>query len=121
MERNTAVAQYLLNLSATGKTDYSLWKATRSLEKPEKFNPPIKKPSGDWARTDAEKASTFAIHLAEVFKPNARVFSEGSEAEFLTCPQRAEQCNNNIQAATLKEFFTGILKLTIKRILQVWI
>uniref|UniRef100_A0ABD2X0R9 Uncharacterized protein n=1 Tax=Trichogramma kaykai TaxID=54128 RepID=A0ABD2X0R9_9HYME len=96
MDRNTAIAKYLLNLSATEKTDYSLWKATRSIERPENFNPPIKKPSGDWARTVAEKASTFAIHLTEVFKPKDRVISEGSEAELLTCPQHAEQCNNII-------------------------
>ncbi|GAB0092838.1 RNA-binding protein 39 [Sergentomyia squamirostris] len=67
--RNESVAHYLQNLSPTESTDYSLFKATKKINQPKKTIPPIRKSDGTWARTDEEKASTFAQHLKEVFSP----------------------------------------------------
>ena len=54
-------------LSPTGRGEYSLWKATKNLDKPRQAYTPIK---SLLARTDTEKAEVFAAHLATVFKPN---------------------------------------------------
>lgn len=64
-----AMKNRLQNISSTGKGVYSLWNATKSLNKSQKHSPPLKTPCS-WARTDSEKAETFAKHLATVFKPN---------------------------------------------------
>ena len=57
---------YLQNLSATKATDYSLWKATKNICKQTSHSSVIKKDNGNWAKSDAEKAETFANHLSDV-------------------------------------------------------
>lgn len=69
-EQNQSVQNYLRELSATEGTGYSLWKATKNLKKPTNSNPPIRLPTGDWARSDEEKANAFAAHLTTVFAPH---------------------------------------------------
>lgn len=61
----------LSHLTATKETEYSLWKATKSIKQPKKQNPPIKTSNGTWARSDKEKANKFAEHLSKVFTPLA--------------------------------------------------
>jgi hypothetical protein len=53
--RNSSVQQYLINLTPTAETNYSLWKVTRKLKRPQQHIPPIRKPDNTWARTDAKK------------------------------------------------------------------
>ncbi|VVD04712.1 unnamed protein product [Leptidea sinapis] len=52
--------------SPTGRNNYSLWKASRSVKKPQKHCPLIKSPNCAWAKTDSEKAKAFASNLAQV-------------------------------------------------------
>lgn len=59
----------LESLTATKASNYSLWKITRSCDKPNAPKAPIKKENG-WARTSQDKADLFADHLTSVFKPN---------------------------------------------------
>lgn len=40
-----------------------------------KVKTPIRKEDGEWAKSDADKAHTFANHLNQVFKPHPRVVS----------------------------------------------
>lgn len=61
---------YLKQLSSHSDTNYSLWKATKYLKRPQQPYPPIRLPNGDWARSDEEKAKAFADHLEGVFTPN---------------------------------------------------
>jgi hypothetical protein len=35
------------------------------------MKPPIRKPTGEWARSEHEKAELFAQHFKEVFKPHS--------------------------------------------------
>ena len=58
---------FLKGLSPTENTDYSLWKATKSLKQPTKPIPPLRRPNNTWARSDKEKADTFAQHFENVF------------------------------------------------------
>lgn len=45
------------------------------------MNMPIRKPNGTWAKTDKDKAYTFANHLCEVFQPHQREVSAEEEED----------------------------------------
>ncbi|KAH8266730.1 hypothetical protein KR018_000782, partial [Drosophila ironensis] len=51
-------------------TKYSLWKAHQNLSAPIATTTPIRNSSGRWARSDKDRAETFATHLQSVFQPN---------------------------------------------------
>lgn len=68
----------LESLTATRATNYSLWKMTRSCDRPNIPRGPIKK-GNDWARTNQDKADVFAEHLASVFKPNETLDNSSEE------------------------------------------
>lgn len=67
---NTTLRTKLQNLTATASTEYSLWKFTKNLNRPQQSKSAIRKSNGAWARTSKEKANIFAQHLANVFTPN---------------------------------------------------
>jgi hypothetical protein len=66
-ERNASFQYYTSNLSPT---DYTLWKASKSLHPPTTNIPPIKTTDNKWARNDREKAYAFAHYLETVFTPH---------------------------------------------------
>ena len=68
--KNRNFQNYLEGLSPTASTEYSLWKATRSISKSVQPQPPIRKADNSWAKNDRDKAETFATHLDNVFSPN---------------------------------------------------
>lgn len=70
IDRDEGLRNYLEHLSPTEATDYSLWKATKKLNRPQVVNPPLRYANGHWARSNSEKANLFAEHLANVFKPH---------------------------------------------------
>jgi hypothetical protein len=61
--------------------DHSLWKATKQLKQPTQRIPPIRSADQTWARSDREKANTFAGHLEKTFKPNELPQNEVLEIE----------------------------------------
>lgn len=69
-DRNAEFQVYLESLDATAATDYSLWKATKKIKRPITVSSPLRKPDSSWARSDQEKANTFAEHLTSVFQPH---------------------------------------------------
>lgn len=79
--KNLALQNYLENLTATEVTDYSLWRATRKIKKTNLPIPPIRKTDNSWARSDKEKADTFAEHLSNVFKPHESTITQTEENE----------------------------------------
>ncbi|KAH8343604.1 hypothetical protein KR067_004073, partial [Drosophila pandora] len=54
----------------TSSTKHSLWRAYPTLSSPKETVMPIRNPTGGWARSDADRASTFANHLKNIFQPN---------------------------------------------------
>uniref|UniRef100_A0A1B0CFJ6 Uncharacterized protein n=1 Tax=Lutzomyia longipalpis TaxID=7200 RepID=A0A1B0CFJ6_LUTLO len=68
--KNNGIQEYLQNLSATEASDYSLWRATKKVNRSQKSVPPIRTPSGEWAKNCEEKATVFANHLVQIFTPN---------------------------------------------------
>jgi len=67
--KNEGIQTYLQKLTPTEATDYSLWKATRKIKQPQHQIPPIRIKRNKWARTDKQKATAYAKHLASVFQP----------------------------------------------------
>lgn len=68
--KNETLKEKLASLSATKKDNYSLWKVTKELKRPKQHIPPLRTPTGGWAKMSCEKAELFAKYLSEVFKPN---------------------------------------------------
>lgn len=80
-DKNTGIQSYLMSLSPTAETDYSLSKTTRRLKQPQRISPPVRREDGSWARCPKEKANTFATYLSKVFVPNPREISHEEEEE----------------------------------------
>ena len=57
-------------MDSTETSDYTIWKATENIKRPTSHVPPIRKPDRSWAKSDQDKADTFALHLEDQFKPN---------------------------------------------------
>lgn len=68
--KNERFQEFTSKLSPTEASDYSLWKATRYLKRPQICIPPILKNDGTWAKDCKDKAETFASYFKEVFKPH---------------------------------------------------
>lgn len=88
--RNDAFKTYLSSLTNKKDSDYSLWKATKNLERPQQQNKPVRKGDGSWARSNEEKAEVFANHLQSTFTPNSTgpnpADEESEILEYLTSP-----------------------------------
>jgi len=83
-ERNQGIQRYLSELSPSAETNYSLWKATKRLKRPQIQFSPIRKQDGRWARSDEEKAEVFAEHLSKVFESHPRKITIHEEKKLLT-------------------------------------
>lgn len=79
--RNQEFQKYLENLTPTEATEYSLWKATKRLKRPQQHNTPLKNDNNTWARSDKDKAETYAKHLKNVFTPHPSQLSPNEEKD----------------------------------------
>jgi hypothetical protein len=89
--KNDRFQEYTANLSPTEASDYSLWKVTKHLKRPQVCIPPISKQDGTWAKSNSEKAEEFATYYSEVFKPHP--INSGIEQdiiEYLDSPTQLE-------------------------------
>ena len=113
--KNQSIQDYLSNLTATEATDYSLWKATKCLKRPQTSIPPIKTLKGKWARSNPEKATAFAEHFENVFKPFPSKCSTEEEKfihEYLRTPIEQIQ---NIKPIKVAETSNVIHNLNTKK------
>lgn len=106
--KDESIQNYLEGLCATEATDYSLWKATKRIGRPIKPIPPIRKENGEWARSDAEKAATFANHLAKVFQPYPQEITDEEETEIRDYLEAPFQMSPPIKKITIAEVKTTI-------------
>ena len=67
--KNEGIQDYLKGLTPTEVTDYSLWKASRKMKRPQHHTPPVRISHNTWARTDKQKSTALAEHLASAFQP----------------------------------------------------
>lgn len=77
---NESLKTYLTSLTNDASTEYSLWKATKKMNRPIAHIPPVKTREGNWAKSSREKANTFAEYLEDVFKPYEDKDYQGIEA-----------------------------------------
>jgi hypothetical protein len=63
---NDSINAYLRELTIDNNTDYSLWKATKIINRPIMQIAPIRKTDGTWARNNGQKAQRFAERLAHI-------------------------------------------------------
>jgi len=68
--KQQTIEAYLQGLTDDASTDYSLWKATKHLNRPTMSIPPLRKQERTWAKDDKEKAVVFAEHLERTFQTN---------------------------------------------------
>jgi len=110
-ERNQGIQKYLRELSPSAKTNYSLWKATKRLKRPQIQFPPIRKQDGRSARSDEEMAEVSAVHLSKVFEPHTREIIIDEEKKLLMDTNTSAQmavpimlftvntsCNQNVES-----------------------
>jgi len=65
---------------ATSEINYSLWKATKKLKRPQTHHPR----DGRWIRSEKENIKTFTVHLSKTFKPNSRKITLKEENKLLS-------------------------------------
>ncbi|KAH8338201.1 hypothetical protein KR074_005837, partial [Drosophila pseudoananassae] len=68
--------------------EHNLWQLTSHIKRPKKRVAQVRKPDGEWCRSDHERADAFAAHLEDAFTPFNRC-SEVDQAEterFLSLP-----------------------------------
>ena len=82
-DEKQAIQSYLESLTATEATEYSLWKATKQLNRPQTHIPPLRTAACDWAKSDSQKAHVLADHFAHVFQPYDSEIPEVEEREIL--------------------------------------
>ena len=109
-----ATAKYLIKLTATNSTNYSLWKSVKSNPEPTQRMPPLKDSKGSWAKTNPEKVQVFADHFSKVFEPfpSQDVTHDNEIEEFL---QSAGQLDVPIPNFTYQDVKRAIAKLNIKK------
>lgn len=116
-EKNQNIQEFLQDLTPTEATQYSLWKATRKLKNRDtEAIPPIRKADGTWARTDNDKATTFARHLEEVFQPHPSGLTAEEDEEIRTYLATPYQMSRPIQPIKTSEIKNHIAKnLNVKK------
>jgi hypothetical protein len=99
-----------LQQNIPARSDYSLWKATKKLRQIKK-PPPLRTSQGTLARSNVEKAHTFAEHLANVFQPHpAENEPEEKEAimQILETPYQLEPPINCLKIAEVQEVINSL-------------
>lgn len=114
-ERNNKIASYLQKITPTEATDYSLWKATKKINRPQNYIAPIRKNTGDWARTDHEKGLAFALHLSDVFKPYDSEITRAEEQLLIPPPVCSPLDNAPISPVKLAEVIDVIKNIRTKK------
>ena len=114
-ELNKNIGNYLFNLSPKESANYSLWKATKSLKRPQQFKTPIHRSNDKWAKTDDEKVVLFADHLYNVFQPPPREISEQEEKNLLQDIENQNTDSSSNPKVKLKEIKSIIKNLKNKK------
>ena len=70
IEEDRRDKSYIESLMNNKFTNFSLWRAAKSIKPPVEAQSPLRKADGTWARNAEEKANLFAHHLSTVFQPN---------------------------------------------------
>jgi hypothetical protein len=104
--KNDSIRTFLQGLTSTESTDYSLWKTMKKIKQVKEYFAPLRTPQGTWARTNTEKAYTFAKHLAKVFQPHPsenEVEEEEAIIHLLETPYQPDPPINRLKRSQVQE------------------
>ena len=103
---NDSISTYLRELTYDNNMDYSLWKATKKINRPVMQISPIGKTDGKGARNNEQKAQRFTEHLEQICQPlgsqeeiemiTEDIVQENEEIELATTTEVKNEVNNNI-------------------------
>jgi hypothetical protein len=103
---NDSNSTYQRELTNDNNTDYSLWKATKKINRPVMQIPPIRKTDGKRATNNEQKAQQFAEHLEQIFQPlgsqegnkiiTKDIVQKNEEIKLATTTKVKNVINNNI-------------------------
>lgn len=68
--KNETFEKYLTALAPTKEAGYSLWTASKRIRRPPTLSSPLRSSTGNWVRSDRDKARLFAEHFEKTFSPN---------------------------------------------------
>ena len=109
--KQQAIQTYLEGLTTTDASDYSLWKATKRLQRPQTQIPPLRTAGGDWAKSDTQKANVLAEYFANVVRPYAFETSKDEEREILQALDTPSWLKTPIKKIKINEVRFAINKL----------
>ena len=108
-QKQEAIQTYLEGLTATEATEYSLWKATKRLKRPQIPIHPLRSKEGEWVKSDTQKANVLAEHFANVFELYDSEMSE--EQEILRKLETPGQVETPVKKFKLTEVRAAIKQL----------
>jgi hypothetical protein len=109
--KESSIQEYITKLN---RFDNSIWAPIRHKKKPKEHIPPIRNEQtipSSWARSDKEKATVFAKHLAKTFTPNDDSIDDEIERDLDLIPKNVPP----IKPATPKEIQKEINRLNPKK------
>lgn len=112
--KNSYIQKHLENLSPTKNSDYSLWKATRNIKRPQVRIPPLRT-ENSWARSDSDKCSAFAAHFEKVFKPFPSGNSNLEDEVITSFLESSFQMDLPIKKFSITEIKNGIRVMNPKK------
>ena len=97
------------SLESVTATEYSLWKATKRLQRPQTtIPPPLRTAGGEWAKSDTQKANVLADHFANVFKPYNSEMPGDEEREILHALENPSRLATPVKKFKLTEVRSAI-------------
>ena len=66
--KQQTIQTYLESLTPTEASNYSLWKTTKRLQRPQTPIPPLSTSGGEWVKSDIQKVNTLADHFEHLFQ-----------------------------------------------------
>ena len=113
-QKQKAIQTCLESLSAMEATEYSLWKATNKLQRPQTPIPPLRTKEL-MGKSDAQKANVLTEHFANVFKPYNSEMPEEDERETLHAVETPGRLVTPLKEFTLPEVRSVIKQLFSKK------
>ena len=92
-----------------------MWKIAKSIKNTVTFETPLRKPDHSWARNSSEKASLFASHLENVFRPNSNTLITDNSLDIQQYINECNQMEIPIRKVKLHEILSIISNLESKK------
>jgi hypothetical protein len=113
--KNDQVQTFLPELIPTAATDYSLWKATKSLKRVTLPSPPLQTYHGTWANSNFDKTRGFAHHLSQISQPHPSENLPADDEDFMQLFETPYQLEPPVPLFRFTEIETIINSLHSKK------